>query len=299
MTAPTTIPTKKEEARGYRLFDQLLAMLNRELASSERLRDAIKKYNADTKAGRNPGANVMQSALLQAMTRGTAKAKKIAPELAAKTLNPVGVHNEMVWRHALGGKRSKAEQKRVTNARTETSDVRGEFAIRLLERTRVAAGKSLVERRGTLELYANDWAQDHYKNFQNNWNAAIRRAENTGEPVNLREIARKAIIAGEVPPNKKIRNRARLIARDQITKTATALDRARAAKLGAEFYQWRSVQDESVRPDHEAWNKHYFGKDGKEVDERGRPIPGGMDTHTEQPGDAVQCRCVAAWVILD
>jgi uncharacterized protein with gpF-like domain len=99
-------------------------------------------------------------------------------------------------------------------------------------------------------------------------------------------------------PNNKTRNRAKLIARDQHSKFAAALNRTRSAALGAEHYQWRSVRDARVRDDHQEWNTHYFRKDGKEVDKAGQLVPGGKDTGGVQPGDEVNCRCSAAWVLM-
>ena len=278
ITAPTTIPNHKHEARYYRMFNTLLVTLNGEISQSIRLRRALKRYNDALRRGGLPAANILQSALLAAMASGERKAAKIAPEMAEKAIEPTAKQNEIVWTKAL------------------RSQLGAAMSVRLMEKTRVSASKELIERRAKQVHLINDWTTAHYTNFQNNWNAAIRRAENTGKPVNLMEVARKSIEAGQVPPNDKIRNRARLIARDQLSKTASALDRKRARQLGADFYQWRSVSDSRVRPDHREYHGKYFRKDGKQVDQNGKLIPGALATQDgEQPGDAVQCRCVAAW----
>ncbi len=276
-TAPATIPNHKLTARYVRMFNTLLITLNGEISKSTRLREALKRYNDTLRAGGLPAANILQSALLQAMARGERKAEKVAPEMAEKAIDPAAKQNEIAWTKAM------------------RSQLGAAMAVRLMEKTRVTASKEVAERHGKQVQLITDWSSDHYSNFQNNWNAAIRRAENTGKPVNLMEVARTSIEAGQVPPNDKIRNRARLIARDQMSKTMSALDRKRSAVFGAEYYQWRSVQDERVRPDHDLWSGHYFRKDGKEVTRDGALVPGGMDTKGEQPGDAVQCRCTAAW----
>ena len=219
----------------------------------------------------------MQSALLQSFGRGERITERLAPEMADLAFRSPAISSTAKWQRNL------------------TRQLGQKISVRLMEKTRVAASNELASRHGKNVKLITSWTEGHYTNYQNAFNDAIRRAENTGKPVNTMEIARTSIAQGDVPPNKKIRNRARLIARDQQSKFATAVDRTRATKLGAEYYQWRSVKDERVRPDHETWNGHYFRKDGKEVDRDGKLIKGGMDTHDEQPGDAVQCRCVAAW----
>lgn len=217
------------------------------------------------------------------MSRGEKIARKVAPEIAERAFNPPAKHNELLWTKAL------------------LSQVGAAMSVRLMEKTRVAASKELAQRHGENVKRINGWAAEHYSNFQNEFNAAIRRAEDSGQPVDMMEIARRGIAKGDYPsPNKKIRNRARLIARDQMGKFSGALDRTRAAKLGGEYYQWRSVQDQRVRKDHEEWNGKYFRRDGRQVN-----ADGSLYTESdrrdpeikEAPKDGVRCRCSAAWVL--
>lgn len=73
--------------------------------------------------------------------------------------------------------------------------------------------------------------------------------------------------------------RAEVIARDQINKYNGKMTQARTKYLGITHYFWRTVGDESVRPDHVARN-------GKRFAYSDPPSDG-------PPGQPVQCRCYA------
>lgn len=45
--------------------------------------------------------------------------------------------------------------------------------------------------------------------------------------------------------------KAELIARTEVSKTSTALTRARAENIGLDWYEWRTSEDQRVRPSHE------------------------------------------------
>ena len=80
--------------------------------------------------------------------------------------------------------------------------------------------------------------------------------------------------------------RAKLIARDQIAKLNSDLNRERHLQAGVTTYTWRTAHDERVRPLHRSL-------DG-EVYQYGKP------TGAEQglpPGQPVNCRCVAVGVV--
>jgi SPP1 gp7 family putative phage head morphogenesis protein len=76
------------------------------------------------------------------------------------------------------------------------------------------------------------------------------------------------------------KNRAKLIARDQVSKLNSALNQARQTQIGIEYYFWRTSEDERVRPTHEDNN-------GKRFSWSSPPAL------TGNPGDDVQCRCTA------
>ena len=79
--------------------------------------------------------------------------------------------------------------------------------------------------------------------------------------------------------------RVRLIARDQTSKMASAFNEARSASVGITQYTWQTAGDERVRPAHEDNDGEVFSFDeGAVIDEDGT---------MGNPGDAVNCRCVA------
>jgi len=75
-------------------------------------------------------------------------------------------------------------------------------------------------------------------------------------------------------------NRAKLIARDQVSKTNAALNEFRQQDIGVTEYTWRTSGDERVREDHRANNGRKFRWD--------KP-----PSKTGHPGHDVQCRCTA------
>lgn len=80
-----------------------------------------------------------------------------------------------------------------------------------------------------------------------------------------------------------IEGRAKVIARDQISKLNGQLTRARQENIGIKSYTWRDSGDERVRDRHEALN--------------GRVFPWDKPPSEGHPGDPVLCRCVAEAVV--
>lgn len=79
------------------------------------------------------------------------------------------------------------------------------------------------------------------------------------------------------------RNRARLIAKDQVSSLNSALNRVRQEQFGIDSYVWRTVGDERVRDEHAS-------RDGKVFRWDDPPEDG-------NPGEPIGCRCVAQpWV---
>jgi SPP1 gp7 family putative phage head morphogenesis protein len=74
-------------------------------------------------------------------------------------------------------------------------------------------------------------------------------------------------------------NRAKLIARDQVSKTNSALNEFRQQDIGVTHYTWRTSGDERVREEHKANN-------GKKFAWASPP------SKTGHPGHDVQCRCI-------
>lgn len=78
---------------------------------------------------------------------------------------------------------------------------------------------------------------------------------------------------------KKTRERAALIARDQLGSLRADITKERHLQLGIESYFWEDSDDDRVRPSHEA-------RDGKEF-KYSDPPPDG------NPGKPIRCRCTA------
>ncbi len=128
--------------------------------------------------------------------------------------------------------------------------------------------------------------------------AEVARVVQTGLREGKRvETIRKELMSTTLPSGvfNKVRNRARLIARDQVGKLNGDLQRLRQTNLGIEEYVWRTVGDERVRDSHRAmdgrrcrWdnpNVYYDSSSGKWLD---RANIGGVKLH---PGRDFQCRC--------
>jgi len=84
--------------------------------------------------------------------------------------------------------------------------------------------------------------------------------------------------------NEKNMKRARVIARDQVSKMNSTVNRLRQEAIGITHYIWRTVEDESVRSEHKVLNGRKFA--WSEIP------PGGY-----RPGEAIQCRCIAEPVL--
>jgi SPP1 gp7 family putative phage head morphogenesis protein len=84
--------------------------------------------------------------------------------------------------------------------------------------------------------------------------------------------------------------RARVIARDQVSKLTADLNQQRQQNLGGESYTWRTSGDERVRPAHRERDGQVYSWDEP---------PGDPDDPSEggHPGDAINCRCYAEFVL--
>jgi len=92
------------------------------------------------------------------------------------------------------------------------------------------------------------------------------------------DIAKEIMASGEVTES-----RAKLIARTEVSRTATELTRARMLHIGAETYIWRTAGDTDVRPGHKRLNGTVQRWDSPpECD------PG----YKAHPGGIFNCRCI-------
>lgn len=81
-------------------------------------------------------------------------------------------------------------------------------------------------------------------------------------------------------------SRARLIARDQVAKTNSDLNRLRHQQAGVTEYTWRTSADERVRPRHRELEGKVYKYGEPTGAEEGLP-----------PGQPIQCRCIAQAVV--
>jgi SPP1 gp7 family putative phage head morphogenesis protein len=112
----------------------------------------------------------------------------------------------------------------------------------------------------------------------------VQRLSLTGllEGEQVARIAREIERSGEVS-----KNHARLIARTEVSRTASNLTQARAAVAGFPLYRWRATHDKLTRPAHLAMDgKICEWANPPEIDEGGRL----MAFH---PGTIWNCRCFA------
>lgn len=96
-------------------------------------------------------------------------------------------------------------------------------------------------------------------------------------------IAADILASGEVT-----RSRADLIARTEVSRTATELTKARAEHIGSTHFIWRCVHDGSTRPSHRALDGKTFRWDQPPECDRG---------HHALPGGIWNCRCYPEPVI--
>jgi SPP1 gp7 family putative phage head morphogenesis protein len=95
-----------------------------------------------------------------------------------------------------------------------------------------------------------------------------------------REIAKDIQETFDIP-----RNKAKLIARDQVGSLNGTLTQLRNQELGISSYRWVTAGDERVRPTHRARDGEVFRWDN--------PPPDG------NPGQPINCRCVSLPVVED
>jgi SPP1 gp7 family putative phage head morphogenesis protein len=117
--------------------------------------------------------------------------------------------------------------------------------------------------------------------------AELRISSGIRQGMRVEELAKQ--IQGEFGVNAKAKNRAELIARDQIGKFNGDLNHMRQKELGIEKYIWRTVRDERVRPTHAELDGTTQRWDAPPVTEK--------DGSRNHPGEDFQCRCQAEPVL--
>jgi len=136
------------------------------------------------------------------------------------------------------------------------------------------------------------------QNVQNELMTEIERLTLSGIQKGERASVIKQKILGRVKDKegftgrfKKAETRAKLIARDQITKLNGNINETRQKSLGVRKYKWRDSGDNRVRESHKLDGEIFFWDKNKS--ESGKTKPRG----SLNPGEDFQCRCYAEPVI--
>jgi len=141
-------------------------------------------------------------------------------------------------------------------------------------------------------LQSQPWLKDQLNNFVSQNVTLIKdlqsqtldRIEGTvqrGFAQGLRhEEIMKQIVGRDKSVFSKAKSRARLIARDQVSKLNGNLTRLKQKEIGVTHYIWRTSEDDRVRPTHRANNGKIFSWDDPPIE-------------TGHPGQDYQCRCWA------
>lgn len=108
----------------------------------------------------------------------------------------------------------------------------------------------------------------------------VQKAFARGE--RFESVAKRIAHVGDVTES-----RAKLIARDQVAKITSSFNEVRQTSVGIKRYTWSTSHDERVRPSHQRMNG--------EICEWAHPPD--VDGEAVNPGEAVNCRCVAIPVI--
>jgi SPP1 gp7 family putative phage head morphogenesis protein len=104
----------------------------------------------------------------------------------------------------------------------------------------------------------------------------------------MRDATRHEKLAEEIEGLGDVaKNRAKLIARDQVGKFYGGLNRVRQGALGIDQYIWRTAGDERVRTEHVERDGEVYSWDDPPGEDPDDPATGG------HPGMAIQCRCYA------
>lgn len=100
-------------------------------------------------------------------------------------------------------------------------------------------------------------------------------------------VAKEIMASGQVS-----KSRAMLIARTEVSRTATELTRTRAEAIGSTEFIWRTVGDSDVRHDHRVLNGKTFRWDSPPVADQRTGI-------RALPGAIWNCRCIPEVIVPD
>lgn len=182
--------------------------------------------------------------------------KAWATQTASNMLMDVALRDEQTWK-VLARDMGRALREEIRTAPT------GEVMRRLL-----------AEQVGLIQSIPREAAERVHR-------LTLEGIENSGR---ASAIATEIMRSGEVA-----KSRAFLIARTEVTRTATTLTQARAVHIGSKGYIWRTAGDGDVRQSHREMNGEFVPWDK----------PPELDGMTGHAGCLPNCRCYAEPVIPD
>ncbi|MGK2829233.1 phage head morphogenesis protein [Ralstonia pseudosolanacearum] len=182
--------------------------------------------------------------------------KAWATQTASNMLMDVALRDEQTWK-ALARDMGRALREEIRTAPT------GEVMRRLL-----------AEQVGLIQSIPREAAERVHR-------LTLEGIENSSR---ASSIATEIMRSGEVA-----KSRAMLIARTEVTRTATTLTQARATHIGSKGYIWRTAGDGDVRQSHREMNGEFVPWDK----------PPELDGMTGHAGCLPNCRCYAEPVIPD
>lgn len=187
-----------------------------------------------------------------------------------------------------------------------SSEASRQNAKQLKKSLKKSLGVDIFDQAGTdgrfLQSQIDSWAEENLLLIENipeklmtDTKGSVQRAVKNGRRANrIKNTVKKQLDVTE--------NRAKTIARDQISKLNASITRARSEKLGINYYVWFSSLDERTRTSHEVLHgmicdyddDTIYSEDG--VNWLSRASIGGF---VGNPGDDINCRCVAAPYVSD
>jgi len=140
----------------------------------------------------------------------------------------------------------------------------------------------------------NEWNVDLISSLPDRFKDDLQEKLEAAWASGLRAKAVESIIDDAVDEaGENCEANAALIARDQMNKMNAAFNQARQTELGIPKYQWRTSDDERVRPEHLAMETGGENEDGVYRWDEPGPLAGTIDGRPCHPGEDIQCRCDA------
>lgn len=159
--------------------------------------------------------------------------------------------------------------------------------------TRRVLGVDVLQTEPYLQPLVNDWVSENVALVRSvaeqglgDLEKTILRMVRDGE--STRAVRKELVEAFDLS-----KNRAKLLARDQVSKLNGQLTEERQTRLGVTEYIWHTVEDQRVRPDHDKLDDKRFKWASPPVTVR----TGRRSGERNNPGGDIQCRCWAEPVL--